>query len=309
MHWDCAVAFKYFYSIFCYTSRGGNTLPMAPTSIETLGIVKEARLLSESNSSQVLGREIRDLESLYWATRESDIASLIFMTGFLVFITSIVFTIARIFRIQVLLNIAFWASLASALGAVLATFHLWRKFWILVKLASTLGSKSRTAPSSDDRYNIQKVRRVTWTQIALTAARLVSAAAAAIALPWSVAQNAFGDRINTNEDAPFWVAFGAVCAAVGSTIFFFLVEYKVRYNLSPKLGEFVCESFREEIEALRTVLSLPMNDIDAKQVQQRETWEYVAREFLHRYRFDSVFAADRFGSILQYIQGGMDPRE
>jgi hypothetical protein len=55
-------------------------------------------------------------------------------------------------------------------------------------------------------------------------------------------------------------------------------------------------------------LSRPINDIDTKQVQERETWEYVAREFLHRYRFDAVFAADRFGSILQYIQAGMDSR-
>jgi hypothetical protein len=92
-------------------------------------------------------------------------------------------------------------------------------------------------------------------------------------------------------------------------VFFFIVEFVVRYNLSPKLGEFVCESFRDEIEAMFRVLSLPINDIDTKQVQERETWEYMAREFLHRYRFDTVFAADRFGSILQYIQAGMDPVE
>jgi hypothetical protein len=47
------------------------------------------------------------------------------------------------------------------------------------------------------------------------------------------------------------------------------------------------------------------NEIDTKIVQDRENWEYVAREFLHKYRFDTVFAADRFGTILQYIQSGM----
>jgi hypothetical protein len=36
------------------------------------------------------------------------------------------------------------------------------------------------------------------------------------------------------------------------------------------------------------------------------SWEYTARMFLHQYRFDAVFAADRFGSILQYIQSGME---
>jgi hypothetical protein len=78
--------------------------------------------------------------------------------------------------------------------------------------------------------------------------------------------------------------------------------------LSPRLGECICEAFREEIENMYKVLDFPINDIQTKQVQERETWEYVAREFLHKYRFDAVFAADRFGSILQYIQSGMDPR-
>ena len=88
-----------------------------------------------------------------------------------------------------------------------------------------------------------------------------------------------------------------------------MVEYVTRYTLSPKLGEFVCEAFREEIEHIYAATSVPLNDIDAKQIQEREAWEYTAREFLHKYRFDTVFAADRFGAIMQYIQGGMERRE
>jgi hypothetical protein len=179
-----------------------------------------------------------------------------------------------------------------------------------------LGGKIRSAPSSDDRDNIRKVRSVTVTQLLLTVARLLAALGASVALPWAIAENQFGgnsdlggvDRIGTPRLAPFWIAFGSVCIALGSHVFFFTVEFVVRYNLSPKLGEFVCESFRDEIEAMFRVLSLPINDIDTKQVQERETWEYIAHEFLHRYRFDAVFLADRFGSILQYIQAGMDPR-
>jgi hypothetical protein len=151
------------------------------------------------------------------------------------------------------------------------------------------------------------VRGITSTQILLTLARLVTAYAAAVALPWSVAQNT--GRIGTDKEIPIWIAFGAIYCAIGSTIFFFIVEYVVRYNLSPKLGEYVCEAFRDEIETMYKVLSKPINSIDTKQVQERETWEYVAREFLHKYRFDTVFAADRFGSIFQYIQSGMDPRQ
>jgi len=231
------------------------------------------------------------------------------MSGFLVFIASILFTIARIFSIDVLLDVAFWASLPSTFGAILASFHLVRKFFILTRLWGILSGKTRSASSTDDRERIRQVRRVTFTQIILTTARLISALAAAVALPWSVAENGFGDQLSTNEDLPFWIALGAVGMAILSTLFFFFVEYRVRYNLDPKLGEYICESFREEIEQTYKTLELKQsNDVDTKQVQERENWEYTAREFLHQYRFDAVFAADRFGSILQYLQSGMEAR-
>ena len=306
--WDIMVVFRYFYGLFCCASRTSTT-GLAPTSTETLGITKQLRHLSALHRSQILRREIRDLEGLYWATRESDIGSMIFMAGFTVFVASIVFTIARIFSIDFLEDVAFWATLGSAFGAILASFHLWKKLFILLKLQSILGNKASTVQSSDDADSIRKVRRITWTQILLTVARLLAAGGAAVALPWSVAVSGFADKLTLSEDIPFWIALVAVATALGSTIFFFIVEYVVRYNLPPKLGEFVCESFRDEIEAMFRVFSLPINDIDTKQKQERETWEYVAREFLHRYRLDTVFAADRFGSILQYVQSGMDPRQ
>jgi hypothetical protein len=273
-----------------------------------LSIIKHAKHLSNIHGDNTLCREIRDLETLHWATRESDIASLVFMSGFFVFVASIVFTIAFVFRIAVLTELAFWLSLTSAFGAILGSFHLWRKLLILVKLGATLSAKIRIA-YADDRLNLCKVRRVTMTQIALTLTRLLSAGVAAVALPWSVANKAFVGVIGSETEVPFWLALGSVCSAISATLLFFVVELRIRYNLPPKLGDFVCESFRSEIEDMHKLFSRPMNDIDTKQVQERETWEYVAREFLHRYRFDAVFAADRFGSILQYLQGGMDRRQ
>jgi hypothetical protein len=311
LHWDCTVVFRYFYSLLCCARAGGST-PLAPIQTETLGVVKKARALSSLHQNQILRREVRDLEVLYWATRESDIASLIFVSGFLVFLASWIFSISRIISraggSDVVTDVAFWAVLASATGAILGAIHLVRKFFILMSLWFTLGTKARNAPSVDDREAIRRVKSVTFTQILLTLARIGAAGAAAVALPWSVAQNGFDDSIDLGEQIPFWIAVGAIGAAVGSTIFFFMVEYVVRYNLSPRLGEYICEAFREEIENMYKVLDFPINDIQTKQVQERETWEYVAREFLHKYRFDAVFAADRFGSILQYIQSGMDPR-
>jgi hypothetical protein len=45
-------------------------------------------------------------------------------------------------------------------------------------------------------------------------------------------------------------------------------------------------------------------ELEAKQKVEKDVWEYTAREFLHKYRFDTVFAADRFGTIVQHIQSG-----
>jgi macrodomain Ter protein organizer (MatP/YcbG family) len=311
LHWDICVCLRYFYSLFCCAFSGGRT-PLAPIQTETLGILRETRKLSNTHDNKVLGREIRDLEALYWATRESDVASLIFVSAFLVHVVSWIFSIARIITLvggpSGVTDVAFWATLASAMGAILAAFHFQRKFFILFGLWCSLFGKSRQGKDFDDRRAIGKVRGVTFIQLILTFLRLLAAIGAGVAMAWSVASNGYQDKIGFDESLPFWIALGAVCAAVGSTIFFFLVEYMIRYSLSPKLGEFVCEAFREEIEGIYETMSVPVNDIDPKEVQERETWEYVAREFLHKYRFDTVFAADRFGSILQYIQSGMESR-
>lgn len=68
-------------------------------------------------------------------------------------------------------------------------------------------------------------------------------------------------------------------------------------------------AFREEIESMYDALSTSENKFDSKQSKERITWEYVAREFLHKYRFDAIFGPDRFGSILQYLQCGIEKKE
>jgi hypothetical protein len=310
-HWDCSVVFKYLYSLLCCAgSRRPN--PLAPLQNETLGILKQTKALSSKHKNEVLRREIQDLEQLYWATRESEIASMIFCSAYLVFISSIIFTtssiVARIGGSNVVADVAYWASAGSATAAALACSHLFRKFFILVRLFWILGGKVRHAVTTEAMEAIRLAKSVTFTQILLTITRMGAAGAAGVALPWAIAENGYGDKINTRESLPFWIALGSISAAAAATLFFFLVEYWVRYRLSPKLGEFIPEAFREEIEEMYSLLAQPINDIQTKQVQERETWEYVAREFLHKYRFDTVFAADRFGAILQYIQSGMESR-
>lgn len=307
-HWDICIVFRYFWSFFCCSSARFS-IPLSSIENETYGIIREARAVYDIRRETNLKREIRDLEYLYWATRESDIASMIFVSSALAFIVSWIFSISRLVTWlggpSTLTEVGFWASLASAIGAILAAFHFVRKSMILMGLWCTLGGKVRAATDRQARGALGRIKGVTFIQLLLTLARLAAALGSAVALPWTVAQNAFPDQIGTDESIPLWIALGAFGAAVGATIFFFLVEYVIRYNLPPTLGEFVCEAFREEIESIYKVLSIPENDIDTKQAQERTTWEYVAREFLHKHRFDTVFAADRFGIILQYIQGGM----
>ena len=40
------------------------------------------------------------------------------------------------------------------------------------------------------------------------------------------------------------------------------------------------------------------------QVQETRAWEYVARAFLHKYRFDTIFRANRMGNIMHHIMEG-----
>merc|ERR1719215_1118987 len=51
--------------------------------------------------------------------------------------------------------------------------------------------------------------------------------------------------------------------------------------------------------------SIPRNNVKTQQIQDKTLWEYVTREFLHRNRFDTLFSANRFGNIMQYLQSGL----
>jgi len=303
LHWDISIAVRYFYSLLWFLPWAGCCC--APIEKQISSLLRRVQNLSNETRNQRLHREIHDVETLYWATRESDIASLIFVAVFLTFAASIVFTLAQIFGISHLTDLAFFAAGASALGAILAVFHFIRKFIILMKLWIALWIKTfKIAPHY--KNDLKLVRRVTFTQILLTVARFCATSAAAVALPFSVAENGYSDRIATAENLPLLIASGSIITAIGSTVFFFVVEYVVRYKLSTELGPFVCYIFKDEISKIHNELSIVQrNTVDTQQIRDREAWEYTARKFLHQYRFDTVFAADRFGQILQFLQTGM----
>jgi hypothetical protein len=299
-HWSFILTLQYLFS------------PLLPKHIagETREVLDEAkRIRNNSSHHQTLRRETRDLEELFYATTESQIASMIYLSGLIIFVSSILFTTFRLASlgnsteqwVTELLDITVWGGLSSLFGALLASFHLIRKMIHLFKLDVALGKLS-TDPQ------VRLVRTITRTQEFLTVVRIAANAAACVALPWNLAVGAWGDQISLNSDIPVLIAAGAIAAAVGSTLIFFLVEFVVRYNLDPCLGKVVCEPFRAKILEIKASFSANVGDAEVETVQQLEAdaWEYTAREFLSSegYRFDTVFAADRFGSIVQYLQSG-----
>jgi hypothetical protein len=307
LHWDWVVVLRYLYSLLCRVL--GTTGRFAPIERSTKAILDQVEGLSTKCDNLIFRREVRDLKELYWATHESDIASMIFVSSLLGFTASVVFTVARIFSIEKLEQAAFWASVPSTGGALLAIIHFVRKLSILVKLWITLLRKANASQRPEHHHTIRMVGYLTLTQIVLTLMRLSAATAASVALPFSIAEVGYGERIETHMMLPFWIALGALVLVLLSTVLFLVVEYVLRYKLNPRFPALLVESFRDEINALYWVFRRPWNDVDSKQVQETMAWEYVAREFLHIYRFDTVFAADRFGAVLQYIQCSMETEQ
>ena len=334
-HWDVIVVIRYFYDLVwrLFFWVGSKTsicsCGITPIEIETAWLVEHmkyanaaASKASPQQKEHFLSREVHDFETLYYATRESDIASMIFVSACSTFTTSLVFTIARIFSVGALTKLVFVSTAISSIGALLAIFHLVRKSMILGRLWMILWQKERrvcrpvtnkTEPMAmgndltrqkSKRQHIRLLRGVTLTQLLLTLARFATATAASIAFCLALINSIVDDQTWFPEQLPFWLAAGAFFTAVGSVLFFFVVEYVVRYQLTTELGPFVCSLFQDEInESYRAMQSISgSNRVDAKVKHDIVAWEYAARAFLHQYRFDTVLAADRFGQILQCLQ-------
>lgn len=272
---------------------------------KTRVVLKQAESMAmESSKNNAIKRPVQDLRELYHATKESEVASMMFLSALIVFCFSIFFSFFRLLQVagvdagwvDTVLVAATWAALGTTLGSSIAAFHFVRKLRHLFSLDAGLGSMK-----SDER--VRKVRAVTRIQELLVLVRLATVVAAAVSLPWF----AVADSFDLDPDIPIAIAAGAVVAAIGAFIFFFQVEYGIRYGLDPQLGYAVCEPFRQQIERTKQSFSntvLSSEAVETPQNLEREAWEYTTRQFLHEYRFDTVFAADRFGTIVQHLQSG-----
>jgi hypothetical protein len=67
----------------------------------------------------------------------------------------------------------------------------------------------------------------------------------------------------------------------------------------------IFESFSSRIATIRACFPASReHEVETWQILERDAWEYTAREFLQRIRFDTLFDVDRFGTILQRLQSG-----
>jgi len=237
--------------------------------------------------------------------------------------------------VRLLVDITAWAVVGTVLGAIVAVSHFTSKmghlmflFWQIFNHSVSRGSNSKLKPEA------RVILSTTLWQILLTFIRLLANVLACVALPWSAYQSSTGFKpfAGLPADFPLWCAAASLGLMIIAAVLFRFVELFIRYNLDPKLGKAIFNLFKEELDdiyesqlegllqahlvvkrtkyARRTTAETRALIAAANETIQHDdpsieeqAWELTARHFVssEKYRFDTVFAADRFGSIFQYL--------
>lgn len=341
--WNFFTIFTYLWDKICCprknmpdsVEKAQRTSRMKLISTETAEVLAWMKILSEKLTKGALGREMQELRLLHDATTESYVSSLIISQAYIAFFTGILFTIGNILGaatsspgVDVIMRIGSWSfGVFTPFTAILSMLFLWRKTRHLFVVNKALRKKLKQNPprslnnsffgseqkGSSMGMPLKKIRRVTKAQIWNSIMRFLASALAVVALPWALvaresALEEEDEEKTIDSNPPFYLALVSLGLQIASILFLMIIEYRIRFNLDPNLGQVICDSFAEEITTIRND-QFPTRarraSSDPLPVQARNTWEYIAREFLHQYRFDTVFAADRFGSIYHYFQPGM----
>jgi len=319
-HHHIPAILSYFYEKLCHLfclgkSAGFVSSCFCPISIRTLFLKNKLEQLSSANSEHqhALRRRAQEFRVLYHATKESLVTSFIIVSAWISFVAAILATIGNIGRAAapgnsgfefIAMISAYAFGLFTPITAVLAIVYLARKEMHLVKLNVRMGSiMLNTVNESEETNTIKSVRGICRCEQIAAFAQIVASLAAAVALPFDLAM-----RQNLTDffapKIPFSLAIGSLALSLLVFLFRLYITQVKRYNLSPCLGEHIAKSFDAELQSLYQDYQTPMNTVEPKEIQERRTWEFVAREFLHRWRFDTALQADRFGSILQYVESG-----
>lgn len=318
-HWHIFSVLKGFYGYLCI-SFANSRVPLSPIQTETNGILKASLALSVAYKKEFMRREIVDLRNLYQATRESDLASMILVTACIIHGASWIFFFARFLelflRVGDLANkIAYSLYFTASWGLTISILPVLKKFYWLWGVWWNLGGKHRTR-SKDNGPALRKLRRVTLFQILLVYMRFGAGVMTGTALVWNIGLRVFPEYLVSDREIITWISnreyalyytVGGVLLTLFVNFLTFFYDYVLQFGLSPRIAQHVCEGYRKEIEKTFQRMDVRKNDIESRVVQDRRTWEYVAKEFCFKNRFDMVLSIDRFGAIYQYIAGGMDP--
>lgn len=312
----------YFYEKLCLLvclqkCKGFVSSCMCPISIRTLYLKNQLEQLSSINCEHqhALRRRVQEFRVLYHATTESLVTSFIIVSAWLSFVAAILATIGNIGRSAAPENrgfdfvatiSAYTFGLLAPITAVLAIVYLARKKVHLFNLNVRMGKIATNAANpSDETKSIKAVRQICGCEQVAASAQLLASLAAAVALPFDlVMRQNLTNSLNFMPKIPFSLAVGSLALSLLTSLFRLYITQVKRYNLSPCLGEHIGISFDAELQSLYKEYQTPLNTVEPKDIQTRRTWEFVAREFLHRWRFDTALQADRFGSILLFIQSG-----
>lgn len=318
MRRDMFIILRYFWSSLCLSSSR-KVVPLSTIENETYGIIKETEMIEKTLKGYGLKRHVLDLKRLHQATREIDKASMVFVLAYFSFGVSMIFAASRLWVIfgdgdgkKELIDVVFFLQLANMPGGLLSLLYYLRTtlrmLWIWIALGEGVKNK---AGQLDEKahYGLRKVRSFTFFQLFLTSFRIYALMCSMVSLPWAVARYTFPEEVQTKESLILYIALAGFCLAIGTAVTFSIVKYSISYKLPPNLGEPIGKAFQGELESMYRALSLSKNNIDMRGPQERITWEYVAQEFFHKYRFDVVFGVDRFSAIFQYLQCGVERRD
>jgi hypothetical protein len=84
-------------------------------------------------------------------------------------------------------------------------------------------------------------------------------------------------------------------------------DYLLLFDLDPCLGQQLCPLFGPTIRQIESTFNSQRTGLEIETTHELDKikWEYVAREFLHQVRFDTILDTNRVGAIFQSLQSGV----
>jgi len=270
-----------------------------------------------SSLGQTLKKEAYDLKELFHATMESSIGMSLFFVGMWVFIFSF-FIIANGIASAVLDTtttcmgtvpnkssfqnfqcfVVEGGAIVSALAGLLALSFFLRQLKHQLKVVKAINYLPSPPPS------VRKISTLANFQAFITVWQcLATCTSLASIVIGFVLRFGFADFENSVTFALAMAAIGAFVISIGLQV---IANLGLLYSVEPSAGKDVCRSFWGILFEKHSEFNIGRseNSIASPALEDRESWEYVAREFLSEVRFDTVLGADRFNAVMQAIQSG-----